>query len=560
MSIDGKSKRNIGSSEDAPADPFYVWQASGKRFTVNLSLRVVDRIGMAILEGFYPLPGRGLETGGLLLGRTKRKRGSVLVEIESFEPVDCEHAAGPSYLLSDNDRVGLEERIRSHKAAGGLSIVGFYRSHTRKDFIASIEDAYLMSAYFSEPSNVFLLIHAHRDGPPTAGFAIWEGRGAFSMTPNGDFPFRAGALLSGGHEIQSVPVTKPAPRRELRLGMQWRPQLKLPALPRLNLTWPTLPRFKVAWPAAVKFPEWARFNAEWVSRLRSSRRPGFNLEWLAAAGAGAALVFLVIGIPAVLSRRTVPAAASVPPASAVIEPAGTGVAARAIADLASPAPPLAVPQGNADALDAAAPRGTAYRKKDPTRESNFRMPASAPSRAAVMARSATPEMPALTEAPALAVPVVAGKDPLRFGETGMLKSRAPDAFDPFVSVAVEPATESEGGGLIHKLSLFGKGKRSKRTDFVPPAPIRRAPTNVPPELRGRIKHETPVDVKVYVDRTGRVEYAELLSEGTGPDRDLASLAVFSSRRWQFSPAHLGEEAVPAEVVLRFRFGPGSAAR
>ena len=60
---------------------------------------------------------------------------------------------------------------------------------------------------------------------------------------------------------------------------------------------------------------------------------------------------------------------------------------------------------------------------------------------------------------------------------------------------------------------------------------------------------------ISVDRAGKVEFAELLSNGSGPNRDVASLAVFASRHWEFSPAHLGNDSVPAEVVLRFRFGP-----
>jgi hypothetical protein len=74
-------------------------------------------------------------------------------------------------------------------------------------------------------------------------------------------------------------------------------------------------------------------------------------------------------------------------------------------------------------------------------------------------------------------------------------------------------------------------------------------------LRQRAGQEVAIDVKLYVDRAGKVDFAELLSNGTGANRDLASLAVFSSRHWEFSPAHLGDETVPAEVVLRFRFGP-----
>jgi hypothetical protein len=60
---------------------------------------------------------------------------------------------------------------------------------------------------------------------------------------------------------------------------------------------------------------------------------------------------------------------------------------------------------------------------------------------------------------------------------------------------------------------------------------------------------------LYLDRAGAVEYAELLSKGTGSNQELASLAVFTARKLQFSPARQGEETVPAAVLVRFRFGP-----
>jgi TonB family protein len=81
---------------------------------------------------------------------------------------------------------------------------------------------------------------------------------------------------------------------------------------------------------------------------------------------------------------------------------------------------------------------------------------------------------------------------------------------------------------------------------------------VPPELRSRIAKPVPITVKLYVDRSGSVEYAELLSNGTGDNRDLASLAVFTARRWRFSPAQEGGEAVPSQVRVQFRFGADAA--
>jgi len=55
-----------------------------------------------------------------------------------------------------------------------------------------------------------------------------------------------------------------------------------------------------------------------------------------------------------------------------------------------------------------------------------------------------------------------------------------------------------------------------------------------------------------------VEYAELLSGAL--DRDLAAEAVYAARRWDFAPARMGNEAVPGEVILHFRFEPPARER
>jgi hypothetical protein len=155
--------------------------------------------------------GRGIEAGGLLLGRTQRDGGQTLVVIEDFEPLQCEHLAGPSFILSASDRRALEARLRRRKATGGSSLAGFYRSNTRQGYGATIEDVALMSAYFSESSNVFLLIQADRDAPLTAGFLIWEGGSIRSQKSRLEFPFSGADLVMHAHVAAPVHAVAPAP-------------------------------------------------------------------------------------------------------------------------------------------------------------------------------------------------------------------------------------------------------------------------------------------------------------------------------------------------------------
>lgn len=126
----------------------------------------------------------------------------------------------------------------------------------------------------------------------------------------------------------------------------------------------------------------------------------------------------------------------------------------------------------------------------------------------------------------------------------------PPTADPFVKVTVDAEQRPDRGGFLHK--VFGN---HERPGFTPARPLHEAPPEVPATLRRSLKHDVPVNVRVYLDATGKVHYAELLSDSAGENRDLAALAVFSARHWQFVPAQMGNEAVPVAVVLRFRFGP-----
>jgi hypothetical protein len=76
---------------------------------------------------------------------------------------------------------------------------------------------------------------------------------------------------------------------------------------------------------------------------------------------------------------------------------------------------------------------------------------------------------------------------------------------------------------------------------------------VPAELRQTLKSEVPIDVRAYVNESGKVTYAELLSAYNEADRGLASVAVFDARRWEFVPAQLGGHRVPAQVILHYLF-------
>ena len=467
----------------------YLWQPTGKRLAVDLRLDVVDRLADETVAGFEAT-GRGTEVGGLLLGRTRRERGITIVEVEDSEPIECEHAAGQSLMLSSPDRHALEARLRRRKS----SVVGFYRSNTRREFAVTLEDVALLSSYFADPAHVFLLIHAVRDEPLRAGFVIWEGRAISAKAPWPEFPLDSAALARHSHVIES-----PAP-------------VSVPPQP---------------------------------ARSRRSLSAGWVAAGLAIVGVTAGVLYDTSAREAASPPAPSTQAASSPPAAAPEPPA------------AAPEPPPPAPESPAAAetpalvaitrapvspeLPGAPPPPVA--RTAATAAAHRTIPEPKPLRAftPVTPPSPAPDSPLVSDPPPLAAPPpraappppLAGivTSPPKPSEPSTVVRPAPDAL---VDVAVDPV-------------------RVRVAKFRPPTPVRQPRPQIPADVQRGLTRDAIVNVRVYVDRAGKVEFAELLSDGTGANRDLAALAVFASRRWEFEPATMNGTAVPGKAVLRFRF-------
>lgn len=203
------------------ASPLYRWEVPDKSISIYLSLDVVDRIEHAVLEAFRSVTSRGLEIGGVLLGRSAQP-GKRVVIVESFEVVTCDYARGPLYLLSDADRKRLEETLARRKEAGPLSVIGFFRGNTRRDIALEDDDLAVINTYFADPASVFLLVKPSARTPSTGAFFFrdhGELRTESSYLP---FPFKRAELeKSFAHqlvapedasaEVASPPKAAPAP-------------------------------------------------------------------------------------------------------------------------------------------------------------------------------------------------------------------------------------------------------------------------------------------------------------------------------------------------------------
>ena len=181
---------------NAPQIPFYSWQPPQKPIAIQLQFDVVDRMILEVMKGFGAVPRRGAEVGGFLLGTRGQMGDQLVVQILDFAPVACEHAQGPSYLLSANDLALWSETIQRLQA-GPTQIVGYYRSHTRDGLQLGAEDLSLLNEYFPERDLVSLIVKPYATRASVAGFFFYEGESIHSESSYLEFPFRRKELGGG---------------------------------------------------------------------------------------------------------------------------------------------------------------------------------------------------------------------------------------------------------------------------------------------------------------------------------------------------------------------------
>jgi hypothetical protein len=182
----------------------------------------------------------------------------------------------------------------------------------------------------------------------------------------------------------------------------------------------------------------------------------------------------------------------------------------------------------------------------PKRSIKYANPLSSESRQTL---STPPEVPESPSVAALPVQPIIGRQIIAAAPTNAAPKSAAESFS---TVTFEAVTEPHSGGVMGKIPLLRRLRRGP--DFVPPRPVQETTPTVPEKLRRTLRTEVPVDVRVYINKSGKVDFAELLSDITVANHDFASLAVFDARHWEFEPARSGRRIVPGQALLRYRFG------
>jgi hypothetical protein len=176
---------------------------------IEYSAEAIEAVRTAAVEGLYKLARGGLDVGGLLLGR---KDGDIL-HILGSRPIACEHARGPSFLLSPNDEAALDAQLASlasEAEASGLALAGWYRSNTRGGLLLTGEDRALWDRYCPQPWQVALVLHPERLKPARAAFFL-RPRGGWAGEPAP----RLVVALTPPVKAPPAPATPPAAPADL---------------------------------------------------------------------------------------------------------------------------------------------------------------------------------------------------------------------------------------------------------------------------------------------------------------------------------------------------------
>jgi hypothetical protein len=136
----------------------------------------MNEIRAYAVEGIRRLSRGGVEQGGVLFGA----RAQDMVRILTWRPIECEHASGPAFHLSQNDRILLGQFLqtsRSDKDLSGLHPVGWFVAHARDGISLTETDLKTYNHFFPWSWQVTLVLEPSKDGSAKAGFFFRDAQG-----------------------------------------------------------------------------------------------------------------------------------------------------------------------------------------------------------------------------------------------------------------------------------------------------------------------------------------------------------------------------------------------
>jgi hypothetical protein len=210
---------------------FGTWTVPESPVDIEYSMSVIEEIRQAVAEGFQRLSRGGIEVGGVLYGSVVGRR----LRIMAVREIACEHARGPTFHLSENDRELLRaqlERERDDPRLSGMGPVGWYLSHTRSEITLQESDLDTYNTFFPQPWQVTMVIRPVRSTSMRAGFFVREADGTVKTDQSYqdfDFPDRLAGMFDRPPREHGAPPDRGAPP-ERRGGARLEPGIDLQSL------------------------------------------------------------------------------------------------------------------------------------------------------------------------------------------------------------------------------------------------------------------------------------------------------------------------------------------
>jgi hypothetical protein len=600
----------MASCEMSPVpQPVCEWTYDSRKFTIHFAPDVMERLGSESWMAFKRVPHRGLEIGGILLGRKVCEGDSTTFWIDGFEIVESEHKSGPSYVLSESDWTALQAAMIKN----GEASIGVFRSNTRSERPALVEpDVQLFKRCFDSSEALFLML-----APLPKVVAIFTGADG-NLTCIQELPLSS--------PIAPVMGTRPErPRGNAEPPLFQEAETRLPRLPRQldlqdyipHLPHPGLGRRRmraIPIPAAeesllpTKMQDWALIIATsatifvltvgaylYLHRPPRVVAPAYEHFHLTVERAGTSLhllwdrnnpsirtathAILHITDGGFSSDRNLSAAMlwagsfTYEPKSAEETfqldvysdaPAGTGVIQVMNSLPQNPAPVVkpVTPASRVVPLQAAAPASRTLTKGNTVPppvvlEKKDVLPAPKSENP----KSENPKAVNKVEDPPIARSIPAAtpekwRQPTPFATNPSIALATPVSYPPAaptVEMSAEPVEGSRVGRLVGKIPLVRRLKRPSRV--ASPVPVFQAKPKVQLAQEDRPSAPVAVNVKVRVAESGTVMQAEVQDYGDPPNWRLAAAALDAARRWTFEPARVEDTAIPSDVILHFRFTP-----
>jgi proteasome lid subunit RPN8/RPN11 len=175
---------------------------------IECSSAVLEQVRLEVERG-RNLPGGEQETGGVLFGIQEPNRICILAST----PLQCEHAMGPGFVLSEGDEKRLVLLMSAPTTApelNGLQVIGWYHSHIRSRIFLSARDLLIHSRYFAAPYQIALVIHPRSEGPARAGFFFREAGGEMRSESSYE-EFSLGIPSPAAPEVKQATVSEQPP-------------------------------------------------------------------------------------------------------------------------------------------------------------------------------------------------------------------------------------------------------------------------------------------------------------------------------------------------------------